>query len=146
MPEYLFVYGTLRQALIGRVSNELQALMQSLRYVGQGRLHGELYDLGIYPGAIVGNDFTTLIVGEVYEMPDAQPILEILDVYEGFVPGELEASLYARQKETVLMDTGQPLQCWLYVYNDWVSTGKLIPEGDYVAYLESKVSRFQPVN
>lgn len=135
MPEFLFVYGTLRQPLVEKVSSELKTLMSSLRYVGKGHIAGELYDLGIYPGGITGDDFQTVIIGEVYELSDASETLDVLDVYEGFVPGELEASLYARQKVTVTMENARKLECWIYVYNDWVSTGKLIPNGDYVDYL-----------
>ncbi len=137
MPEYLFVYGTLRQELVRNVSPELAALMQDLRFIGIGSLQGQLFDLGEYPGAILGENFETKIIGEIYELPQPREILDVLDVYEGFIPGELEASLFARSQEIVtLMDESQ-LPCWLYVYNDWVLNGRLIERGDYVEYLKS---------
>lgn len=112
--------------------------MQGLRFVGKGQVAGELYDLGAYPGAIVGANFQTKVIGEVYELPEPQTTLAQLDVYEGFVPGELEASLFARTKEMISLEDGQQLDCWMYVYNDWVATGHLIPGGDYLAYLQQK--------
>jgi gamma-glutamylcyclotransferase (GGCT)/AIG2-like uncharacterized protein YtfP len=136
MPEYLFVYGTLRQALIENVSAELAALMQSLSFIGTGMTYGQLFDLGEFPGAIVGANFATRIVGEVYEMPHPQAVFAVLDEYEGFIPGELEASMFARIIENILLPDGRTLPCWLYVYNDWVLNGRLIEAGDYVAYLQ----------
>lgn len=138
MPEYLFVYGTLRQELVAHVSPELQALMQRLPFVGMGQIAGELYSLGAYPGAIIGDTFQTKIVGEAYELPEPQTTLDLLDVYEGFIPGELEASLFARSKELIMIENGQSLDCWMYVYNDWVATGQLIPNGDYLEYLQQR--------
>lgn len=138
MAEYLFVVGTLRKELWSRLAPELQALMQGLRFVGTGHLAGELYDLGPYPGAIVGADFATNVIGEIYELSEPQVTLAQLDGYEGFVPGELEASLFARNQETITLDDGQQLVCWMYVYNDWVATGHLIPNGDYLEYLRQR--------
>lgn len=134
MPDYLFVYGTLRRELVKRVSPELQALMHSLLFIGEGQIQGELYNLGEYPGAIVGAEFKTKIIGEVYELLEPEQTLEMLDVFEGFIPDELEASLYARTKEAISLTDGRQLACWMYVYNDWVSTGSLIQSGDYVEY------------
>ncbi|HEX4949808.1 MAG TPA: gamma-glutamylcyclotransferase family protein [Blastocatellia bacterium] len=138
MPEYLFVYGTLRQELVEKTSAELVALMQSLRFISTGTIRGQLYDLGDYPGAIVGDEFATSIVGEIYEMPEPQAAFALLDRYESFIPGELEASLFARIKTPVTLPAGQPMECWLYVYNDWVLNGRLIADGDYVAYLKTR--------
>ena len=47
-PEMLFVYGTLRRGFAGH------SLLQGLgaRYVGKGRICGELFDLGDFPGAV----------------------------------------------------------------------------------------------
>lgn len=139
MPEYLFVYGTLRHELVNKTSPELVALMQGMRFMGSGTIRGQLYDLGEYPGAIAGDEFKTSIVGEVYEMLEPPAIFAILDRYEGFIPGELEASLFARIKAPVMLPTGQSIECWLYVYNDWVLNGRLIEGGDYVQHL--KISR-----
>jgi gamma-glutamylcyclotransferase (GGCT)/AIG2-like uncharacterized protein YtfP len=142
MPEYLFVYGTLRRALVKNASPELATLMQGLRFVGSGKIHGQLYDLGAYPGAIVGENFETNIIGEIYELSEPRDVLEMLDVYEGFIPGELEASLFARIQAPVTLPDGQCVECWLYVYNDWVAMGQLIEHGDYAEYLQRKATLF----
>ncbi len=108
--------------------------MRSLPFIGTGSVNGQLYDLGDYPGAIVGENFDSKIFGEVYELDQPKKILEILDQYENFIPGELEASLFARVKEKITMSDGSQMEGWMYVYNDWVATGKLIESGDYAKY------------
>ncbi len=134
---YLFVCGTLRQSQVGSLKVELIQLMQSLKFIGTGSAVGQLYDLGDYPGAIVGENFDSKIVGEVYEVDHPQAVFTILDQYEGFIPGELEASLFARVKVKITMSDGSLIEAWMYVYNDWVATGHLIESGDYVEYLKT---------
>jgi gamma-glutamylcyclotransferase (GGCT)/AIG2-like uncharacterized protein YtfP len=137
MLEHLFVCGTLRREMWHRIPPEIATLMQSLKFVGIGKIRGQLFDLGEYPGGVVGEDFATHIVGEIYELPQPREVFAILDVYEGFVPGELEASMFARVQSLATLSDGSQLVCWLYAYNDWVATGQLIESGDYVEYLKT---------
>lgn len=138
MPQYLFVCGTLRREMWHKIPPEIAAFMQSLQFVGIGKIRGQLFDLGEYPGGVVGENFKTHIVGEIYELPEPRTVFEVLDVYEGFVPGELEASLFARIQANATLSDGSQLLCWLYAYNDWVATGRLIEGGDYLEYLKSR--------
>ena len=137
MSEYLFVCGTLRRERVQNLSPEIAALMQSLRFVGIGKIRGQLFDLGEYPGAVVGENFGTNVLGEIYELPEPRAVFAVLDAYEGFIPGELEASLFARIQAPATLSDGSQIVCWLYAYNDWVATGQLIEGGDYVEYLKS---------
>lgn len=137
--QYLFVYGTLRRELVDRLAPApIAGIIRGLNFVGRGSIRGELYDLGSYPAAICGEDFATLVKGEVYRLQDPEATLMLLDVYEGCVPGEPEASLFLRRSESVTMEEGGVLPCWLYVYNDWVQGSSPIAGGDYVSYLESR--------
>ncbi len=137
---YLFVYGTLRKNLIGSLDNsELRQIMRELKFVGTGFANGQLYDLGDYPGAILAENFDTKILGEVYQLDDPKAVLTVLDQYEGFIPNELESSLFARVKENVTMIDGSQIEAWMYAYNDWVATGKLIKDGDYADYLKQSL-------
>lgn len=138
MPEFLFVCGTLRREMWHKIPPEIAALMQGLPFVGIGKIRGQLFDLGAYPGGVVGENFETNIVGEIYELPEPRAVFEVLDVYEGFVPGELEASLFARIQSTAKLEDGEQLLCWLYAYNDWVLNGRLIESGDYLEYLKTR--------
>ena len=119
MTDYLFVYGTLRKELVAQTTPELAAMMQSLAFIGYGQIQGQLYDLGEFPGAILGDNFPTKIHGEINELPNPQEFLAALDVYEGFISDELEASLFARVKEKIIRTNSEEFLCWLYVYNDW---------------------------
>jgi gamma-glutamylcyclotransferase (GGCT)/AIG2-like uncharacterized protein YtfP len=134
MSEYLFVCGTLRRALWPKIPPAIAALMQGLRFVRIGKIRGQLFDLGAYPGGVVGEHFETHIVGEIYELPEPQAAFAVLDAYEGFVPGELEASLFARIQAPATLTDGSQIVCWLYAYNDWVATGRVIEGGDYLEY------------
>ena len=67
MPEYLFVYGTLRPGMAPR---RLAHLMKKMRYMGRASTPGRLYDLDAYPGAVLDPDCDTEIKGEVFQLPD----------------------------------------------------------------------------
>ena len=64
MPEafdrHVFVYGTLRRG----ESNDINHLQPPPAFVGTARVAGTLYDLGPYPGAVLGGQ--GVLVGEVY--------------------------------------------------------------------------------
>jgi gamma-glutamylcyclotransferase (GGCT)/AIG2-like uncharacterized protein YtfP len=130
MPSKLFAYGTLRQEA---APAEIAHAVARLRRVGSGVARGRLFDLGAYPGAVfavsepktAGVQGATTetdmgcsdIIGEVYEVPDAELWAE-LDAYEGFQPGDASASLFLRREIDVWMiDTGERAVCWVYEYN-----------------------------
>ena len=110
----LFAYGTLRK---GRASAEMADVVASLRRVGKGIAHGRVYDMGAYPAAVFDASASTLIDGEVYEVPSLQ-VLQQLDAYEEFLPNHPSASLFVRKRKKIRMvESGQDLMCWVYEYN-----------------------------
>lgn len=127
--KYLFVYGTLRSQL---VPPDLRGLVQELRRFGVAYTRGHLYDLGTYPGAILDADWDRRIIGEVLELPDDQSVLAALDHYEGIEGNQPGASLFVRTECQVMLDNGQSIECWIYVYNGEISSEKLIESGDYL--------------
>ncbi|WP_345540914.1 gamma-glutamylcyclotransferase family protein [Variovorax defluvii] len=77
---HVFVYGTLRRG--GR--NDIARFDPPARFVGAASVAGTLYDLGSYPGAVLGGD--GVLTGEVYAI---DPALEAqLDVLEGVRPDD----------------------------------------------------------
>jgi gamma-glutamylcyclotransferase (GGCT)/AIG2-like uncharacterized protein YtfP len=62
---HVFVYGTLRRG--GR--NDIARFVPAPRFVADARIHGTLYDLGSYPGAVLGG--SGLLFGEVYAIAPA---------------------------------------------------------------------------
>ena len=103
MKRYLFSYGTL---LPNRAPAEIAPVVRRLRRVGRGRVHGRLYDLGEYPGAVLSKS-GPVIAGEIFELPDDPDVLEKLDQYEGFDPAREQGSLFVRKKRLVNIDNGK---------------------------------------
>jgi gamma-glutamylcyclotransferase (GGCT)/AIG2-like uncharacterized protein YtfP len=129
MAEYLFAYGSLRPEL---APSDLNGLVQRMRRIGAAYAHGHLYDLGQYPGAVLDADCGRRIIGEVLELPDNESILAALDHYEGFDRNDRNASLFVRTECHVILENGEEIECWVYVYNGEISSAKLIETGDYL--------------
>lgn len=71
---YVFVYGTLRSG--GR--NDISRFRPLPVFVTAGAIAGTLYDLGTYPGAVLGGDGR--IQGEVYRITaDVERELDLLE-------------------------------------------------------------------
>ena len=110
----LFVYGTLRK---DQKDEMCPLLAGHAAYVGEGRVHGELYDLTAYPGMFMREGCLEMVRGEVYEL-DSNHILRIgagLDEYEGVVLMIRDTHEYRRQKVHVFLDTGTEVDAWPYV-------------------------------
>ena len=120
MTQLLFIYGTLMPGL------RLEAQMQGARFLGAAQVSGHLVDVGRFPGLRLGDGQVT---GEVYEVDAAH--LSRLDVVEGMVPGDFNASQYWREEVTVLSGPLQGQRVQTYVYNRPVDGCTPIPHGDY---------------
>ncbi len=135
MPTHLFVYGTLRAAFFNVPAIHLR---QHSRYIGEGVINGQLYDIGSYPGALYHPNGPTLVYGSVYALfPDSlASLLRLLDEYEGVqdTPSENETDEYIRRTISVTC-AGQLINCWIYLYNWPVDSLRPIDSGDYVQYL-----------
>jgi gamma-glutamylcyclotransferase (GGCT)/AIG2-like uncharacterized protein YtfP len=125
---HLFVYGTL---LPGEVPEVLRPLLGGLAWVGRGWLPGRLYDLGPYPGAVPDAGAATRVRGEVYALPGDPGLLEVLDAYEGCVPGRPLESLFVRVQAPVALEVGGVLRCWVYAYNRDPGRAPLLADGRY---------------
>jgi len=137
--ELLFVYGTLRPALIHRAQAEApRELIKRVRLVGPATVPGLLFDLGAYPGFVhhepraAATDQATpaAVVGDLVEVTADQ--LAVLDAYEecgGPSP------LYRREQIQARQQNGSERDCWIYVYARSTSAAALIPSGDYALHL-----------
>ena len=128
MTDYLFAYGTLQPGLAPGI---VAALVAQLRVIGQGSIHGLLYDLGDYPGLIPDPTEENLVVGTVYELAGGASLLEQLDDYEGFYPNASAESLFLRERTTVVMTNGSECDCWVYYYNRPPGNARRIVSGIY---------------
>jgi len=121
-PRHVFVYGTLRQG----EANDITRLTPAPRYVGTGATPGTLYQMGWYPGLVLGG--ARLVVGEVYEI---SPELERrLDEIEEVYPEPTNE--YFKREITVSLDTRR-IECLVYEINPQRIQGKVvIGSGDWL--------------
>lgn len=109
--------------------------------MGPAAAPGRLYDLGDYPGATFGGPPDSLVLGEVFELPDDGGHLAALDSYEGFDPRDPEGSPFVRQRRLVTLAAGRQLDCWVYAYNRDLANAPRIVGGQYAAWRASKSTR-----
>jgi gamma-glutamylcyclotransferase (GGCT)/AIG2-like uncharacterized protein YtfP len=119
---FVFVYGTLRRGQV----NDIHRLQPAPRYLGAARIRGTLYDLGPYPGVILGG--AGWVQGEVYAVT---PVTEgQLDVIEEVAP--VPSGEYARRIVAVEV-AGQRLHCLAYEIDPQRVRGRaVITSGDWL--------------
>jgi gamma-glutamylcyclotransferase (GGCT)/AIG2-like uncharacterized protein YtfP len=115
-PQHLFVYGTL---LPGRAPAAVRELTAELKPVGPG-------------------SSATPVSGQVFELPGNAVLLQRLDEYEGCDWEHPERSLFVRVQRRITLADGSTLLCWVFLYNRDVSAARLIPGGDYAAWLAGR--------
>ena len=136
MPDYLFVYGTLRKNYDLKLKKRVK---DDLRYMGQGKVGAALYDLGRYPGAVKSNKGPE-VVGDVFLISDPDRVLRILDKYEGIPEGGGNAE-FVRKKGRVRLRSGELINAWIYWYNFEPKDKLKIKYKDYLNYLKNKSTR-----
>ena len=124
MSDRLFIYGTL---LDGHQPPEMKELCRRLRRVAGGTVRGFLYDLGPYPAVTIGGT-DRFIRGELVEI-DSDQTWDALDRYEGCPRVGEGDGLYSRVRTTATLETGESVDCWIYVYNRDLSSAKVIESG-----------------
>jgi|JI10StandDraft_1071094.scaffolds.fasta_scaffold185442_2 gamma-glutamylcyclotransferase (GGCT)/AIG2-like uncharacterized protein YtfP len=125
---HVFVYGTLRRG----GDNDITRLHPVPVWVGAATIKGVLYDLGRYPGVVLGDeesgDGGGDVVGEVYAIT---PALErVLDEIEEFYPQQTQE--YAKRELAVIVK-GRSLQCLVYeIHPDRVQGKPRVASGDWM--------------
>ena len=125
---HVFVYGTLRRG----GDNDITRLHPAPVWVGTATIKGVLYDLGRYPGVVVGDeesvDGVGDVVGEVYAIT---PALErVLDEIEELYPQQTQE--YAKRELAVSVN-GRCLQCLVYeIALDRVQGKPRLVSGDWM--------------
>jgi len=120
--DLIFVYGTLRRAARGPVQ---EALTRGWVFEGGGRVAGELFDFGPYPGAVAATPGASWVRGEVHRIPTSVGTLAELDRHEG--------EEFERVRVTVSLDGGGEARAWIYWYRG-AHRGRRVPSGDYIAH------------
>src|SRR2546426_12172119 len=108
------VYGTLMRGYALHL-----LLARASKFLGKGRVHGRLLDLGRYPGLVDG---VGSVRGEIYRLDDPE-LLAVLDRAEGYN--------FGRRRSTVTLASGRRARAWVYRYRGRQEKAVLIPDGDY---------------
>lgn len=88
---YVFVYGTLRRGEV----RDITRLQPAPAFVGRGSVAGALYDLGPYPGLLLGG--AGRVTGEIYAISDE--LERLLDEIEEVWP--LQTGEYSKREVEV---------------------------------------------
>jgi gamma-glutamylcyclotransferase (GGCT)/AIG2-like uncharacterized protein YtfP len=126
---HLFVYGTLLSKIPSSMSKFLR---RRATLIGKATTSGSLYDLGMYPGFVGGEDGQ--VTGELYLLnPDSMTLtMEMLDAYES-VTGE-PGDQYRRISVRAQISGGGTFTAETYEFTGETEGMHLIPRGDYPTY------------
>ena len=135
---HVFVYGTLRRG----EPRDINRLQPAPRWVGSASVPGVLFDLGAYPGLLLGGPGR--VQGEVYEI--SAELERLLDEIEEVWPQP--SGEYAKREVQVALEQPTadspghlaqpapgPVSCLLYEIAPEHTLGKpVISSGDWVQY------------
>ena len=134
----VFVYGTLRKGGV----RALPMLAPHSRDLGMAVIRGTLFDLGAFPGLVLGALGHALghdagdVVGELYEVDGTT--LARLDEIEQYFPDRPEGSYYLRLPATVTQ-SGETVSCWTYeIRPERFTLGPRVESGDWISYFAAK--------
>ncbi len=139
----LFTYGTLMLTTgIPAVDDAMRSAGVSL---GRAYAHGRLFDLGEYPGAVAASvaqpadEDAPKVWGHLLRLTDPAALFAVLDSYEGYDPGDIQASEFVRaETEIRFSGTGATARAQVYWYNFATESREAILPGDYLAHWSAK--------
>ena len=119
---HVFVYGTLRRG----ERNDIARYRPLPLFVGTASVNGCLYDLGAYPGIVLGEGGR--VVGEVYRITaEVEAELDILEEVKADGSGEY------RKREVPVVTAGQVLKCLVYeIHPERLAGRPGIASGDWL--------------
>lgn len=131
---YLFVYGTLRQAYLA-TTPVFAVVTAYCQHYGLARMPGKLYEVNGYPGAVDAIMAGDWVQGEVYGVLQEDQVFFQLDTYEECSPAFPQPHEYQRVQRWVTLANGQRVTAWVYLYQDSLTNRQYIPSGDYSQYV-----------
>lgn len=136
MMPHVFVYGTLRRH--GR--NDVARYRPAPVFLGAASIAGTLYDLGAYPGIVLGG--VGRVKGEIYRIePAVEAALDLLEEVAEDDSGE-----YIKREVRVAVGE-QWLDCLVYEIHPSRIVGRPVigdGDGDWIAHAARKSSPFSP--
>ncbi len=124
MMPHVFVYGTLRRG--GR--NDIARYRPAPVLMGEAAIGGTLYDLGAYPGVVLGG--ARCVKGEVYAIdPSVEAALDLLEEVADDDTGE-----YIRRRVRLEVG-GRWIDCLVYeIHPSRIVGRRVIESGDWIAH------------
>jgi gamma-glutamylcyclotransferase (GGCT)/AIG2-like uncharacterized protein YtfP len=122
MTALLFVYGSLKSTAITEYSRRLA---QEATFLGAAVTQGILYNLGSYPGMVLG---VGNVYGELWRLHHPEHALRWLDAYEGI--NGLECDEYVRVQRMVQINHKQ-YPAWMYLYQGERQDAHVLPSGNW---------------
>lgn len=118
---HVFVYGTLRAG----GSNDIRRFVPAPQRVGEASIAGVLYDLGDYPGLVLGG--AAWVRGEVYRIaPKLEAALDRLEAV-----ADDDSGLYIKREVGVLVGR-RALRCLVYeIHPSRIEGRPVIAGGDW---------------
>ena len=129
MPDYLFVYGTLRR---GANHPMHQLLMQNSCFIGMAHFQGKLYQVTHYPAVVASANPDEQVLGEVYQLLQPEQTLPQLDKYEECSADFPAPQEYRREMQQVVLENGDSLIAWVYLYNRSTVGLEQLLSGDFM--------------
>ncbi|WP_445286855.1 gamma-glutamylcyclotransferase family protein [Variovorax atrisoli] len=132
MMPHVFVYGTLRRG--GR--NDIARYRPEPRFIGEASIAGTLFDLGAYPGIVLGG--AQRVKGEVYAIePAVEMALDVLEEVADDDSGE-----YIKRQVRVEVN-GQWFECLVYeIHPTRIAGLEVIESGDWIAHAARSAASF----
>jgi len=126
--EFIFVYGSLRKAA---AANRYDLLASGGDYFSEGYMHGKLYAVNHYPGAVESARHEDKVFGELYRIVD-DTVLTRLDDYEECSDDFPLPHEYLRKPLPIHLRGGASVLAWVYIYNRDIANLRRIMSGDYL--------------
>ncbi|WP_096085705.1 gamma-glutamylcyclotransferase family protein [Agaribacterium haliotis] len=134
--ELLFVYGSLRQAAGHPMHRVIE---QHCDFFGDARIQARLYEVDGYPGAVDSQHINEQVLGELYRIREQQQLFRELDEYEQCNDNYPQPHEYLRCiRNCTLLDSGQQVKAWFYLFTHNTETLQRIDSGDWLAWCTSQ--------
>jgi gamma-glutamylcyclotransferase (GGCT)/AIG2-like uncharacterized protein YtfP len=130
--DYLFVYGSLRAAVVDEARAAGHILSAHARRVGEASMQGRLYAVSWYPGFEPGRSRMERVTGDIWRIRDRAALFEALDNYEG--------REYVRARRIARLASGVKISAWVYIYAADLNGAPQIPSGDFAQWLRANGS------
>ncbi|HEX8522672.1 MAG TPA: gamma-glutamylcyclotransferase family protein [Tepidisphaeraceae bacterium] len=123
MNDLLFAYGTL---IPGCEPAAMRSACSALEVLQDATVTGTLYDLGRFPGVVLGEG---LVRGTLLRVPS--DLWTVLDRYEACPGPDCEDGLFSRVRTQATLADRSLIDCWIYVYNRSLASAAVVASGSW---------------